>query len=670
MNWRLCAVMLYGMLVWTADPSAPLPMLPAAAPGDVGMDRAMLLKARDYALTGGGSGIILRHGRKVLEWGDPARRYDLKSTTKSFGATCLGVALLDGRIKLGDKATAHHPSFGIPPEANRGKGWLEKITIFHLATQTAGFDKPGGYKRLLFEPGTRWAYSDGGPNWLAECLTLIYRQDLHTLMFQRVFTPLGIGKKDLTWRKNSYRPAEIDGIPRREFGSGIHANVNAMARVGLLYLKRGVWQGRRILPEGFIDAARKTPKAVAGLPVMHESDYGRASDHYGLLWWNNNDGTLPDVPRDAYWSWGLYESLIVVIPSLDVVVARAGKSWKRKWAGHYRVLAPFLNPIAAACRKAPYPDSPVINGIRWAPLSTIVQKAEGSDNWPITWGDDDLLYTAFGDGWGFEPKTKQKLSLGFARVMGMPPDFQGQNIRTSTGERSGDGPKGAKASGLLMVKGVLYMLARNTGNAQVAFSRDRGRTWSWCSWRFTEGFGCPTFLNAGRDYADAPDGFVYVYSMDSESAYEPADRMVLARVPADRIIQRRAYEFFGGFDDYSKPAWTSDIQARKGVFSHPGRCYRSSVTYLPRRRRFLWCQVLPESKDKRGPRFEGGFGIYDAPHPWGPWTTVFFTNLWDTGPGENCSLPGKWMDADARTGHLVFSGNDCFSIRRVSLHWR
>src|SRR5204863_1145078 len=115
---------------------------------------------------------------------------------------------------------------GTPPESNR-RDWLEQITLRHLASQTAGFEKPGGYTALLFAPGTRWAYSDGGPNWLAECVTLAYGQDLDALMFERVFTPLGIGREDLVWRKNAYRPAEINGIPRREFGAGISADVDA-----------------------------------------------------------------------------------------------------------------------------------------------------------------------------------------------------------------------------------------------------------------------------------------------------------------------------------------------------------------------------------------------------------------------------------------------------------
>ena len=222
----------------------PMPTWEQAAPEEVGMDEAILRKACDYALTGGGSGCIIRRGRVVMRWGDQKQRYDLKSTTKAIGVTAVGLALKDGKIEsLNDLAKKYHSGFGIPPEYNSGTGWLDKITLFHLATQTAGFDKPGGYTKLLFEPGTKWSYSDGGPNWLAECITLVYGQDLNTLMFERVFGPIGIKPNDLTWRNNAYRPREIDGIKRREFGSGISANVDAMARLGYLYLRGGRWQG-------------------------------------------------------------------------------------------------------------------------------------------------------------------------------------------------------------------------------------------------------------------------------------------------------------------------------------------------------------------------------------------------------------------------------------------
>jgi len=652
-----------------------------ATPAEAGLDEAQLIKARDYALTGGGSGCVIRGGKLVFSWGDFKQRYDLKSTTKSFGATALGLAIGDGRMKLDDLAHSHHPTLGTPPVENASSGWLETITLRHLATHTAGFDKVGGYVPLLFPPGTQWSYSDAGPNWLAECVTLAYRRDLDELMFERLFKPLGIKRSDLVWRKNQYRPDLIEGIKRREFGSGISANVDAMARFGLLWLRGGGWNGKQLLPSDYVNTARANQSGMPGLPVRAEQGYTRASDHYGLLWWNNNDETLEGLPLDTYWSWGLGDSFIVVMPTLDMVVARAGQRWKREPGGQsYDPLKPFLLPIVAAAkegatpaakpasagRTAPYPRSPVIAGIEWAPADTIVRRAKGSDNWPMTWADDDALYTAYGDGWGFEPLVKQKLSLGLVRITGAPRDFTAQNLVTPTADALGAGRAGRKASGLLSIGGTLYLLVRNVGNAQLGWSTDHGATWAWADWKFTESFGCPTFLNFGRDYAGARDGFVYVYSPDHDSAYERADRFVLARVPTERLRDRTAYEFFVKPDAGGQPQWTPDIAWRGAVFSHPGACYRSGITYNAALKRYLWCQTgLGQDT-----RFHGGFAIYDAPEPWGPWTTAFSTDEWDVGPGETMSLPTKWMSSDGRTVHLVFSGDDHFSLRRgiLKLH--
>jgi CubicO group peptidase (beta-lactamase class C family) len=667
----------FGCAALAAEPTIwPAQSWVVAAPAEMGMDSAHLEAARQYALTGAGSGIITRHGRCVLQWGDQQQRYDLKSTTKSFGATALGLAIADNKMQLTDAAIQFLPSLGLPPDKNGETGWLPEIKIWHLATQTAGFAKPGGCEPLLFRPGTEWHYSDGGPNWLADCLTKTYRQDLSTLMFRRVFTPIGITKQDLSWRRNAYRDRKLDGIERREFGSGISANVNAMARLGYLYLRNGRWKDKSILPASYVDQVRTPYPPVIGLPE-HAALHGNASDHYGLLWWNNADGTLPHVPRDAYWSWGLYDSVILVVPSLDMVVARAGRSWKRaEGERHYDVLAPFFNAIVEsvqsknAVHAPPYPPSPVIAGIRWAPADSIERQACGSDNWPMTWADDDQLYTAYGDGFGFEPPVDQKLSLGFARVTGMPPEFSGHNIRSPSGERKGDGKTGIKASGLLMVDGVLYMWVRNASNAQLAWSHDRARTWQWSSWKLTTSFGCPTFLNFGRDYSGARDNFVYVYSPDVEDAYSAANQMVLARVPKTRLRQRESYEFFAGLDPDNQPIWAEEIGKRQPVFEHAGNCYRSGITYNAGLQRYLWCQVLPPQKGSRGPRFAGGFGLYDAPEPWGPWSTVFFTRRWDVGPGETSSLPTKWISREGRNVYLVFSGEDCFSVREGILSVR
>jgi hypothetical protein len=262
----------------------------------------------------------------------------------------------------------------------------------------------------------------------------------------------------------------------------------------------------------------------------------------------------------------------------------------------------------------------------------------------------------------------KKLGIGFARVEGEPPGFRGVNVPSPTGEQVGEGARAKKASGILCIGGVLYLWARNAGNAQLAWSKDHGVSWEWADWKFTTSFGCPTFLNFGKDYAGARDGWVYVYSPDADSAYQPADRMVLARVPKGNINRRDAYEFFKGLDQGRQPLWSKELAERGAVFRHPGRCYRGGITFNAGLKRYLWVQIIPGTEGRKADtRFEGGFAIYDAPEPWGPWTTVYFTEKWDVGPGETASFPTRWMSADGKTLPLVFSGEDHFSVRQASL---
>ena len=620
---------------------------------------------------------MIYHGKLVMEWGDQTARYDLKSSSKSFGVTALGLALKDGLVHLDDPAVKLHPTFGTPPESNSATGWLEHITLRHLATQTAGFEKPGDYEKLDFAPGTAWLYSDGGPNWLAECLTLAYRRDLNDVLFERVFGPIGITPADLQWRKNSYRPDLIEGIKRREFGSGFGANVQAMARLGYLYLREGEWNGDNILPREFVDTVRVTSPEVKKLPVRDPELHGNASQHYGLLWWNNGDGTIAGLPRDAYWTWGLYDSLTLVVPSLDLVATRArqaNRGARQPGGDHYDPLKPFFEPIAAAvkaraaipatgAKTAVLPPSPVIAEIRWAPKESVVRFAEDSDNWPITWADDDALYTAYGDGSGFAPFVPKKLSLGLAQVLGGPSAPQGINLPSPTFDTFGDGKKGRKASEILMVRGTLYLLARNPANSQLAWSTDHGATWTWSDWKFTESFGCPTFLNFGQNYGGARDEYAYLVSPDADTAYQRTDRVILARVNKDKIRERAAYEFFVKRDANGEATWSSDIRQRGGVFEAAGQCYRLGLTYNSGLKRYLLCMTGAG----RDAWFAGGFGIYDAPEPWGPWTMAFQTDAWDIGPGDTSSLPTKWMSPDGLTVNLVFSCGDSFAVRRGDL---
>jgi hypothetical protein len=282
----------------------------------------------------------------------------------------------------------------------------------------------------------------------------------------------------------------------------------------------------------------------------------------------------------------------------------------------------------------------------------------------MTWGDDDALYTSYGDGRGFQPFVEKKLSLGLARIEGGPGDFVARNLRAPTPERLGDGPRGAKASGMLMSGGVLYMWVRNVGNSQLAWSADRGRTWEW-GFKFDQSFGCPALLNFGKNHQGARDDYVYTFSQDGPGAYQPYDGIVLARAAKQKIRDRDAYEFFTRRDADGKALWSPRIEDRGHVLSYPGHCERLDVIYNPGVGRYLMTVGYGHGK---------GWGLFDAPAPWGPWTVAFTTTDWDQGETHGYRLPTKWISDGGRRMYLVFSGrkfgalqNDAFCVRGMEL---
>jgi CubicO group peptidase (beta-lactamase class C family) len=318
-----------------------------------------------------GNGMIVRHGQLVHFWGDIDERKEVKSVTKSMGGIVLGLAIDESKMTLASKGVDFMPTFGTPPAENATAA--QAITIAQLATHTAGFEKEDGdfTAVLQFTPGTTWSYSDAGLNWLADVLTTVNQQDLSALANTRVWSVLGLNSggtnaDDVFWRTNAHRPPTRDGgtLQFRELASGISANVNAMARVGLLFLRKGMWKDERVLSEAFVTQVQ-TPLPENASLALNETPpaflFPGALTDYGVLWWTNKSGLMPNVPRDAFWAWGLGEALIVVIPSLDLVIARNGgqsglnatpkdqRVWNDEdWDGNPAVLEGFLNPIIAA----------------------------------------------------------------------------------------------------------------------------------------------------------------------------------------------------------------------------------------------------------------------------------------------------------------------------------
>jgi CubicO group peptidase (beta-lactamase class C family) len=698
---RGCAPLVLLALFVSAGATADEPPWLTAPPESKGFDKAKLDAARDVlAARNTKNFLVIRQNRIVYEWyaGDagPDKPHYTASLAKALaGGMSLLLALNDGRLAADDPAWKYIPAWKDDPRKS-------KITIRHLATHSSGIEDAEqdeiphmelpGWKGvfwrkdpdpftpaihnapLVFNPGADYAYSNPGMAALSYAVTASLREathrDLRTLLRERILRPIGVG--DNEWSIGYGQTYEVDGLPLVANWGGGNFTARAVARVGRLMLQRGNWEGRQLVDPGWVDRAT----AYAETPLAPRPA-GNPQPPSGLGWWVNHDGVWQRVPRDAFAGAGAGQQVLLVVPSLELIVVRNGGAMsapsepEKFWGGIekyvFDAVLEALNgysPETGLRSAAPYPPSRVFRGVTFAPKREIVRRAAGSDNWPLTWAGDGDLYTAYGDGWGFEPQVAQKLSLGFARISGAPSSFQAVNIRSPSGEQIGQGEAGKKASGMLAVDGRLYMWVRNAGNSQLAWSDDHGASWNWSPWTFTTSFGHPAFLNFGENYSGARDDYVYVYSHDHHSAYEPADRMVLARVPKDRITDRGAYEFLGAAEG-NQSYWVGSVEERTAVFSHRGRCYRSSISYHAPTKRFLWVQILPGD----APRFHGGFGIYDAPQPWGPWTTVFFTENWDVGPGENAHLPTKWMNTDGRTAYLVFSGDDAFSVRRVEFEF-
>jgi hypothetical protein len=260
-------------------------------------------------------------------------------------------------------------------------------------------------------------------------------------------------------------------------------------------LKKGKWQGIQIIDSALVEEVVK----YNGTPLPAELTVGTNPVPASTLgWYCNCNGIWNYVPRDAFAGAGRGNQLLFVVPSLNLIVVRFGNDLfnqsegEQFWLGAEKYL---FNPIINAIEKSPYPLSDLITSCEFSPAESVIRMARESDIWPVTWADDDNLYTAYGDGFGFTPNTEIKLSMGIAQLQGNPPDIKGINIRTRTGERVGDGKNGPKPSGILMVDEVLYMLVRNLQSSQLTWSEDHGKTWKWADWKFTEGFACPTFLN-------------------------------------------------------------------------------------------------------------------------------------------------------------------------------
>ena len=299
----------------------------------------------------GDSGIILKDGRIVAEWGDVHRVDMTFSAVKSYLATMWAIAWRDGRIESLDDRVGEYVRDGkFESEHNAAITWR------HLLSQTSDWagtlwdtpdwaDRPEGDdpeawpNRELHEPGSYFKYNDVRVNLAAYSLLQVLREPLPVVLRREIMDPIGASA---TWRWHGYENSWVvlDGQRMQSvsggghFGGGMFISARDHARFGLLMENRGMWNGKRLLPDEWVDMLRE--------PTSVRPDYG-------LMWWLNTDrDRVPAAPESAYWAAGFGGNYVYVDECNDLVVVLR---WVPDLAGVIEKLLEAMNK-ANACDKA------------------------------------------------------------------------------------------------------------------------------------------------------------------------------------------------------------------------------------------------------------------------------------------------------------------------------
>jgi hypothetical protein len=303
------------------------------------------------------------------------------------------------------------------------------------------------------------------------------------------------------------------------------------------------------------------------------------------------------------------------------------------------------------------------------------------DTFPLTWADDNEIYASAGDpNWGAKWD-----GLDMEKFSGMPPHYEITRINAMA-EYHGSGGGGPKPTGMIGVNGVLYLAVQNLlgkkppafgaksqhgDDATIISSRDHGLTWTPARANITtpmfpgSAFGGPAFVNTGRNNVGAPDKYVYAISTDQ---WDNGSNLRVGRVPAGKIQDAGAWRWVSGFRNDDRPNWSRNLPAAVPVFTDDRRISLPEMVYIAAAKRYLlltW-RLYKDFSPNDGTELM----IYDAPHPWGPFTLVHHETIWETQQmNPYCPrIPLKWLkvNGDEIDGWMQFSG----SWRKASEDYR
>ena len=290
--------------------------LPRCTPAEAGIScaavRAFYQRAgRENRLLGMHGAMLLRHGKVFAQgWWAPFRPdvpHMLYSVSKSITATAVGIARDEGILDLDEKLC---DIFGGRLEV-MAKG-MKAVTIRHLLTMSTGnrFNEVGSmldedWVRMFmesvpkFEPGTAFEYNSLNSYMLAAVLYEKTGMGLLAYLKPRLFDWLGI--VDYAW----------ETCPRgiEKGGWGLSMRMEDLAKIGQLYLNKGLWKGKRILSESWVDLATSSQ-----IPTPN----GECKEGYGFQIWMNREG--------SYQFNGAFGQYLIVMPKYDAVAVIYGGS--------------------------------------------------------------------------------------------------------------------------------------------------------------------------------------------------------------------------------------------------------------------------------------------------------------------------------------------------------
>src|SRR6202451_3790056 len=239
--------------------------LPRRTAADQGVDPAAILRFLDalderpdiemHSL------MVIRHGQVVAEgWWAPYsadRPQLLYSLSKSFTSTAAAFAQAEGLLDLDDTVISHFAEFDSDITDPRSRS----VKVRHIASMAAGHtqemlgealkrDPEEPVRGFLLsppdrDPGTVFAYSQPCTYTLASIIQRNAGMSLTRYLRPRLFDPLGIGH--VGW--HTFPPGREQGF------SGLHARTEDVAKLGLLYLQRGRWEGAQLIPQEWVAAA-------------------------------------------------------------------------------------------------------------------------------------------------------------------------------------------------------------------------------------------------------------------------------------------------------------------------------------------------------------------------------------------------------------------------------